>query len=173
MRAALPAAPAAALAAVAALGGCGGSSQPAPQPQAPPHFVGTSPGGLGASIDFAGFDEARAPIERALAGVRPPATIALVALVNTSDRPWPVPVFLGELADGRAVVLEPVRRALGDRLDAAARRARSLLPVATLIPPDGSMTTYVALRGLRPSDLVGIRMRVGDAHPFELRSEGP
>ncbi|HJZ62574.1 MAG TPA: hypothetical protein VKD47_10515 [Miltoncostaeaceae bacterium] len=166
---------AAALATLAALAtaGCGGSSPPAPRPEAPPHFVGTAPGGLGASVDFAGFDTARAPIERALAGTRPPATLALVALVNTSSRPWPVPVFLGELADGRAVVLEPVRRTLGDRLDAAARRARSLLPVATVIPPDGSMTTYVALRGLRPSDLVGIRMRVGDASPFELRSEGP
>jgi hypothetical protein len=82
-----------------------------------------------------------------------------------------VPVFVGVLPDGRTVPLAPARRALGDREDAPARRARSMLPLAALIPPGGSLMTYVVAAGTPPDQLAAIRMRIGARSAATLRPQ--
>ena len=175
---------AAALAAVLAVSACGGSRVSAPQQRPPPgasgYFVGSGGGGVGVSVDFAGFDATALAIRRALERVparsRPGGTAALasvgvVSIVNDSGAWQPVPVLVGVLGDGRAVPLAPARRAIGDRDDAPARLARAMLPLASLIPPGGSLMTYVVAAGVAADQLVTIRIRVGAGSPATLRPQ--
>ena len=175
---------AAALAAVVLASACGGSrlsrsAQP-PPPGASGYFVGSGGGGLGVSVDFAGFDATALAVRRALdrASVRPrpggtPAvrSVGVVSIVNDSGAWQPVPVLVGVLGDGRTVPLAPARRALADRDDDPARLARAMLPLASLVPPGGSLMAYVVAAGIDPDQLAAIRMRVGTGSPATLRPQ--
>jgi hypothetical protein len=97
--------------------------------------------------------------------------VAVVSVVNDSGAWQPVPVLVGVMADGRTVPLVPTRRLLGDRDDPEARRARAMIPLASLIAPGGSLTTYVAAVGVAPADLAAVRMRIGAGSPATLRPQ--
>jgi hypothetical protein len=175
---------AAGLAAALAASACGGS-RVSPPPQRPPpaaggYFVGSGGGGVGVSLDFGGFDPAALALRRALdhvparsrpAGAAIPRYVGVVSIVNDSGAWQPVPVLVGVLDDARTVPLAPARRALGDRDDAPARRARAMLPLASLLPPGGSLMTYVVTSGIAPDQLAAIRMRVGGGSAATLRPQ--
>lgn len=172
---------AAALAAALAASACGGSEVSRPQQRPPPgasgYFVGSGGGGVGVSVDFTGFDSTALAVRRALqrGPVRPrpatPASVGVVSIVNDSGAWQPVPVLVGVLGDGRTVPLAPARRALGDRDDDAARLARAMMPPASVIPPGGSLMTYVVTAGIAADQLAAIRMRVGAGSPATLRPQ--
>jgi len=171
---------AAAAVAALALAGCDGGDEEGTRPttQAPPgtgYFVGRSGDDVGASVDFGGFDQVSLALLDALAPgarpERPELTVGIAAVVNSSSRTLPEPVFVGVRADGGTVALTSARRALAGRDEPAARRARALMPPPGPLAPNGTRTVYLLLRGVRAGELAGVRMRVGSRDPVELRRE--
>jgi hypothetical protein len=162
---------AAALAAAALLPGCGGRPAAPPEPPARTevsgYFVGRSDTGLGAAVDFSGFDDTSLALREALdPGARPDRRrleIGIVSLVNSGDVPVALPAFRAVGRDGREVPLAPAGRALAGRRGAAAARARELLPRARAVPAQGTATLYVVLEGMRIADVAEVAMGFGPA----------
>ena len=107
-----PAAAAAAVAAALALAaGCGGGGAPAPPPPdqqeeaGSGYFVGTAPGGLGATVDLLGTDPAAGALGAALAVETAPGepspSVGIASVVNDSSRLAAMPGFVAVLASGR------------------------------------------------------------------------
>jgi hypothetical protein len=171
---------AAAAAALALAAGCGGGApSPAPEPPAPPeasgsgYFVGTAASGVGATLDLRGSDPAVKALESALLRDTPPAgpppAVGIASVVNGSPRPAPAPSFGAVLDDGSLVRLEPAAEALGDRADAEARRAASMLPPRrSTLPPGASAVQYVVLEGVVPGRVAEVRMATGSGTPTRL-----
>lgn len=156
------------LASACATAGCGGDDASAPAPPAPERgaYVGRSAGGVGASVDFAGFDPTARALERALGGDG--VEIGIASVVNDSSEPVPTPRFVALGPDGRALTLTPARTALGDRPGSA--RARALLPPERrTLAGDGSAVLYLVLRRARAEPVAAVRMRVGAEPPVDLR----
>ena len=134
------AAAAAVVAALALAAGCGGGGAPAPPPPdqqeeaGSGYFVGTAPGGLGATVNLLGTDPAVRALGPALAVETAPGepspSVGIASVVNDSSRLAAMPGFVAVLASGRRIPLEPAAAALRGRRDEAARRAAALLPPA-------------------------------------------
>jgi hypothetical protein len=166
---------AAAIGIAAALGGCG--SDPAPSATAPPapagsHFVGRTAGGLGASVDFGGFDEASRAVRRALAEAGEEAHVAIASLVNDGREPVAVPAFAAIDRLGERHGLATAASALRGLPGALARRARAALEEPAAVPAEGSAVVYLVLRGPAPGDLRELRMRVPGGRPADLERRG-
>ena len=165
------AAAAAAAAALALAAGCGGGGAGAPPPDqreeaGSGYFVGTAPGGLGATVDLLGTDPAAGALGAALAVETAPGepspSVGIASVVNDSSRLAAMPGFVAVLASGRRIPLEPAAAALRGRGDAAARRAAALLPPArSALPAGGSAVEYVVLRGVVPGRVAEVRMTTG------------
>ena len=178
MRRPLAAAVAACLVLAAGCGG-GGSPSPAPEPPAPPqapgsgYFVGTSPAGVGATVDLRGSDPASRALETALLPDAPrggPApSVGIASIVNGAARPVRAPTFTAELASGELVPLSPARAVLGGRDDPAARRAEMLLPAEQArLPAGASAVIYLVLDAEVPGAVAGVRMATGPEAPIAL-----
>ena len=160
--------------------GCGsGSPSPAPEAPAPPeapgsgYFVGTSPAGVGATVDLRGSDPASRAVETALLRDAPRAgpapSVGIASIVNGAERPVRAPTFTAELASGELVPLSPARDALGGRDDPAARRAERLLPVERMrLPAGASAVVYLVLEGEVPGAVAEVRMASGPEAPIAL-----
>ncbi|MEQ8833177.1 MAG: hypothetical protein RIB67_01880 [Miltoncostaeaceae bacterium] len=146
-----------------ALAGCGGGEPEPPGGAAAPsgsgYFVGSGPDGLGAVVDFAARDGVLDDLRdamRARPEGAPPVWVGAVALVNRGSASVAVPRFIADLPGGGAVPLADPR---APRI--AIPAADDLVPPAPLlIPPQGAVTAYVALRGADPTAVRGLRMVV-------------
>jgi hypothetical protein len=168
-----PAAAAAAVAAALALAaGCGSGGTPAPPPPdqqeeaGSGYFVGTAPGGLGATVDLLGTDPAVRALGPVLAAETTPGepapSVGIASVVNDSSRVAPMPDFVAVLGSGRRIPLQPAAAALRGRDDAAARRAASLLPAPrSSLPAGAGAVEYVVLRGVVPGRVAEVRMSTG------------
>jgi len=149
-----------------ALGGCGAATRTTPPAATgpPPAFATSPSGGVGATVDFGASDAVTRALRRALPGV----TLALASVVNDAGRLVPVPAFTATAADGRTVPLADAWRRLAGRDDAAARRARALLPLTAAMPSGGSALVYLTLTGIPPADVVGVGMLGDDGKVTQL-----
>lgn len=178
MRRAVAAAAAAALALAAACGGGDADPAPAPPPPAPEalgsgYFVGTAPGGLGATVDLRGSDPASRALEAALLRDTPPSgpppAVGIASVVNRAGRPVRAPTFTALLSSGGLVPLSPAASALAGRRDAVARRAAALLPAErTRLRAGASAVMYVVLEGALPGEVAEVRMASGPEAPVAL-----
>jgi len=161
-----PAAAAAAVAAALALAaGCGGGGAPAPPPPdqqeeaGSGYFVGTAPGGLGATVDLLGTDPAARALGAALAVETAPGepspSVGIASVVNDSSRLAAMPGFVAVLASGRRIPLEPAAAAL------RGRRLQRDPPARSALPAGGSAVEYVVLRGVVPGRVAEVRMTTG------------
>ncbi|MGD9571046.1 MAG: hypothetical protein AB7V62_04070 [Thermoleophilia bacterium] len=178
MRAARAAACALLAAAALAAAGCGGGGDPAPapDPEPPPEgpglFVGTGPGGIGATLDLEGSDAVSEAVAEALrpadGGAAP--VVGIASVVNDGPRAFPAPSFVGLLENGGAAPLLPAAEEVAERLPAeAARRAEAALGAAPLtVPAGGARTMYVVLRGVEPGEVVSARMVVVPGSPITM-----
>jgi hypothetical protein len=162
-----------ALALAAGIAGCGGgaggtSATESRPPAASGLFVGRAGDGLGASVDFGGFDRVTRALRPALGSGPGAPAIGVASVVNGSNGLRPVPTFSGVRADGGQVAMPSAWRALSRRDDTAARRARALLAPLAPIPPDGSVAVYLVLPGGRPSELAAVRMLTGSGERVDL-----
>ncbi len=168
-------------AALAALAGCGGDDpapSPDPEPPAPGSglFVGTGPGGIGATLDLEGDDPVAEMVLDALH--EPGATrgedpvVGIASVVNDGTRPLPAPSFVAVLEDGGAAPLQPAGLLVSARLPAAAAiRAREALgPTPRTVPAGGARTMYVVLRGAAAGDVASVRMVVVPGEPITMRA---
>lgn len=171
---------AAALAAALLVAGCSSAGAPAPprtSPEPAPsgtgYFVGTGPGGVGASLDLRGRDPVVDMIDAALRVNADPRleipAVGIASVVNEGPAGIPAPRFVAELADGTAVPLPraaDVLRASGGPL---ARRALARLRrVPARVRAEGAATFYVVLRGPTPAEVAGARMVVVRGQPISL-----
>lgn len=168
---------------VAALGsggvacGSGGEAHdppPAPAPRQPvAQFVGTSPDGVGVNVDFLAIDALTGPVRRAVGGTgdgRP--RVAVVAVVNDSDRAVPAPSLIAVLPNGGAVPMVAAQRVVAGMTGPQAHRARDLLPPPlTRVPRRRAATMYMVLRGADPGALSHINavFLPGEPHRLEPR----
>jgi hypothetical protein len=156
------------LAAAALLGalvaaGCGGG-QPHPVPTtAPGRFSGSDGKGVGAFVDFVGFDQTKTEIEAAQARTGVTGAVGIVSLVNRTNDLRPIPALWARTPGGLV------------RLDRALRRLRRGEVVALpnpgpYIPVQGAMTVYVRFPG-DVGDIRGVRMRLGAEPPVDLTAQ--
>ena len=156
------------LAAAALLGalfaaGCGGGG-PSPVPTtAAGRFSGNDGKGVGAFVDFAGFDRTKGEIEAAQARTHVTGAVAIVSLVNRTNDLRPIPVLWARTPGGLV------------RLDRAQRRMHRGKVVALpnpgpYIPVQGAMTVYVRFPG-GVGDIRGVRMRVDAEPPVDLTAQ--
>ena len=168
------------VAVVLALGGCA-SSSPAGSPQTAPepaptgtgYFVGTGPDGIGASLDLLADDPVVQIVDTALRAQDGRAgtvdSVGVASVVNEGPFEIATPRFVAELADGGAVPLPRAADVLRAGDGPAARRALARLrAVATRVPGDGAVTTYVVLEGLSPATVEAVRMVVVAGEPITL-----
>jgi hypothetical protein len=162
---------AAVLAALAALAvGCGDDEPRAPAPPALERgpYVGRSASGVGASVDFAGFDAAARAVERALGGRR--VEVGIASVVNEGSATVATPRFAAVAASGAATALVPARAALAGRAGPGAARARALLPAERrTLSPDRTAVLYLVLRAPSAEGIALLRMRAGTGEAAELR----
>ena len=140
------------------------------------YFVGRSGGGLGASVDFSGFDRTADAVRQALDPEGRPGhrrvLVGIVSIVNTGEKAAARPAFRAVMVDGRSLPLVPAELALGDRKDGAAARARRMLGPRASLPGGGSAVEYLILRGVRIADVARLEMMaIGRGGPVELRPE--
>jgi hypothetical protein len=167
------AAAAAALACAAGPVACGppppSARAPAAPAPAPAVFVGRLAGGLGVSVDFAGFDPVARGVRRALVAAGRPAHLGIASLVNDAAAPVAVPRFAAVDRLGERLELATAAAALRGLPGPEARRARRMLREPAAVPPEGGAVVYLVLRGAAPGELRELRMR-GPAGPAaELR----
>lgn len=147
--------------------GCGkDSTAPPPASEATGLFAGADGAGMGVSVDFVGYDATKRGIQAALGADRYKWSVGIVSVVNRTNDLLPVPVLSVTVPDGRQVTLEPARQV---------RRGDRVVPLedpGPYVPVEGALTTYVLFPG-RTEEIRGVRMRVGDRLPVELRSEEP
>ncbi len=157
---------------VLTLGGCASSgpagpprTAPEPAPGGSGYFVGTGPGGIGASLDLLADDPVVQILDTALRAqdgrVGTVASVGVASVVNEGPFETATPRFVAELAGGGAVPLPRAADVLRARDGPAARRAlERLRSVATRVPGKGAVTTYVVLEGLSPAAVESVRMVV-------------
>lgn len=156
-----------ALGAVLLAAGCGGTDAPdgPVADTAPGRYSGSDGSGLGAAVDFVGFDSTKRRIEDALRRAGDTDRIVgIVSLVNRTTGLIRIPTFRAELADGRRVPL--------DRATRLVRRGRivGLPDPGPYIPVEGALTVYVTLAG-RPADIRRVTMDVGAGADVDLSAE--
>lgn len=157
----------AALAVAFGSAGCGddGPSQTAPRPVNPGRFAGNDGAGIGAAVDFAGFDATKLGIRRALVsrGTGDQA-IGIVSLVNRTKSLTEIPEFSAVLDGGRRASL--LRATDVDR----GGRIVPLPNPGPYIPVEGALTIYVLFDG--PIDAIGgVEMRLPGGKPIALTPE--
>ena len=171
---------AAALAAALLVAGCSSAGAPAPprtSPEPAPsgtgYFVGTGPGGVGASLDLRGRDPVVDMIDAALRVNADPRleipAVGIASVVNEGPAGIPAPRFVAELADGTAVPLPRAadvlrasgggggRRGRGRGGRGAGRGGGGVTPRRPLV-----------LRGPTPAEVAGARMVVVRGQPISL-----
>lgn len=159
-----------------AAGGCGGPAPAGPELPGPAAatFVGRSGDGVAASVDLAGTDATASALEAALA--QPdgePVAIGIASILNGRDTAVRVPRFLALGPAGTGIALVPARDALEGRTGAAAAAARAALPpFRRTIAPDRTALAYLVLRGVRPAEVTGVRMRLTRGDPVTLAPRG-
>jgi hypothetical protein len=167
------AAVAAALGCAPALAGCGAAppsaAEPAAPAPAPAVFAGRLAGGLGASVDFAGFDPVARAVRRAFGAAGRPAHVGIASLVNDAGAPAPVPRFTAIDRAGRRRELATAAAALRGLAGPEARRARAALREPAAVPAEGGAVLYLVLRGAAPGELRELRMRGPAGRAAELR----
>lgn len=147
--------------------GCGGDApSPAPGAAAGGEYAGRSGGGVGASIDFAGFDPTARALRRVLGAEG--VSIGIASMVNESSAPVPVPRFVALDARGEPRALTTARDALDGRAGAAAARAL-LPPERRTLAAGGTAVRYLVLRGSPSGEVVLVRMRLRAGETVELR----
>jgi hypothetical protein len=166
---------AAAIGCALALAGC--RADPPPSATAPPapagaHFEGALAGGLGASVDFDGFDAAARAVRRALTARGEGARVAIASLVNDGGEPVPVPAFVAIARSGQRHALLTAARVLRGLPGAEARRARDVLDEPATVPAEGSAVVYLVLRGASPGELRELRMRAPGGAAADLERRG-
>lgn len=147
--------------------GCGGTdaSEGPAVDTAPGRYSGSDGNGVGAAVDFVGFDPMKRRIEDALRRDGSSGRIVgIVSLVNRTTGLVRIPRFRAELADGRRVPL--------DRATRLVRRGR-VVPIpdpGPYIPVEGALTVYVTFPG-RAADIRGVTMNVGPGADVDLTAE--
>ena len=173
MRRRLPAA--AAIGCALVIAGCRAETPPsatAPPAAAGAHFEGTLAGGLGASVDFDGFDAAARAVRRALSAAGERARVAIASLVNDGGDPAAVPAFVAIARSGARHPLLTAARALRGLPGAEARRAREVIDEPATVPAEGSAVVYLVLRGASPGELRELRMRAAGGATADLERRG-
>lgn len=162
-----------------ALAGCSSAASgpprtaPEPAPTGTGYFVGTGPGGIGASLDLLGDDPVVRVIDAALrAQDGRPGTVASVGVASILDEGTlgiPAPRFVADLASGGAIPLRAAASVLRPGDGPAARRALARLrTVPARVPAGGAATTYVVLEGATPAAVQSVRMVVVAGQPITL-----
>ena len=152
-----------------ALGGAGcgdgGPSQTVPRPVNPGRFAGNDGAGIGAAVDFAGFDATKLGIRRALvASGTGDQAIGIVSLVNRTKSLTEIPALTAVLDGGSRA---PLQRATD------VERGGRIVPLPNpgpYIPVEGALTIYVVFDG--PVDAIGgVEMRLPGGKPIALKPE--
>jgi hypothetical protein len=172
---------AAALAAALAAAGCSSAGTSGPPRTAPDdtppsgtgYFVGTGPGGVGATLDLLGEDPVTDAIDAALRVNADPRleipAVGIASVVDGGRVGIPAPRFVAELADGTAVPLPRAADVLRPQDGPEARRALALLRrVPVRVKAGGAATLYVVLRGPTPAEVASARMVVVRGEPIAL-----
>lgn len=152
--------------AACALAGCGdGSPVPDPTAVSPGRFAGNNGAGIGAAVDFVGFDATKLGIRRALVsqGAEERA-IGIVSLVNRTKSLTEIPTLSAILAGGRRTPL--VRAADVDRDGVIG----PLPNPGPYIPVEGALTVYVLFDGAVDA-ITGVEMRFPGEEPVALTPE--
>ena len=127
------------------------------------YFAGRSADGLGASIDMAGFDTTAAVVDRALLRLDRPVALAIVAVVNGTDKAIACPRFVAQTLAGGSRPLRTARAVLAGLPGTGARTAyRTVGPAPKRVRAGGSAQLYLVLDGATREEVLSIQMVVGD-----------
>jgi hypothetical protein len=153
-----------ALALAAGAAGCGGdATPPTPAPRQADRWSGTDGSGVGATVDFAGFDATTPRIEAALRREDRTAAVAIVSVVNRGEESVPAPRFWAVVPGDVQVALTPAEREVVDG------RVRGRAATGT-IAADGAATLYLLFPG-SVADVRGVTMSAGGRRSVSLRRE--